>query len=433
MPGSGWKILQIRILLHRKGDGNLKAWKRFFFSGGVKAEITGHDKERFFNIAAQREFKILEISKDEEGKVSFWTTAEDYKRMKPLVKKAGVRLFLREKYGLPFFLHRNRKRKLLAAGVMAFFLILYCLSFFIWDISFEGNLRFTDEMLLHFMETLPVVCGMKKSEISCEALEGEIRNQFTEITWVSAEIRGTRLIIHVKENEALLAPVKAPETPCDLAAGKDGVITRCVVRNGFPTVKAGDEVKAGDLLVDGTIPIYDDSETLINSHEIHADGEIYAKTVHTVQKHLPLSYTVRGRTGKKRYGAFFKAFGRTFYFLMPSYGEGEWEFVTEEAQLKIFEDFYLPVYGGLITAYEYVPYENAWTREAVLRVCGSYVGEYMEKLTEKGIQILGNDGKIEKSESGWTITGTVTVVEDIAKEVPIPEKQEENQTVNEHN
>ena len=57
----------------------------------------------------------------------------------------------------------------------------------------------------------------------------------------------------------------------------------------------------------------------------------------------------------------------------------------------------------------------------------------MEKLTEKGIQILGNDGKIEKSESGWTITGTVTVVEDIAKEVPVPEKQEENQTVNEHN
>ena len=42
-------------------------------------------------------------------------------------------------------------------------------------------------------------------------------------------------------------------------------------------------------------------------------------------------------------------------------------------------------------------------------------------------------GKIEKGESGWKIQGTVTVIEDIAGSVPIPEKHEENQTVNEFN
>lgn len=43
----------------------------------------------------------------------------------------------------------------------------------------------------------------------------------------------------------------------------------------------------------------------------------------------------------------------------------------------------------------------------------------MEKLMEKGIQIIGNDGKIEKSESGWQIQGTLTVIEDIASEMPV--------------
>ena len=57
----------------------------------------------------------------------------------------------------------------------------------------------------------------------------------------------------------------------------------------------------------------------------------------------------------------------------------------------------------------------------------------MEKLQEKGIQIIANEGKIEKGESGWKIQGTVTVIEDIAGSVPIPEKHEENQTVNEFN
>lgn len=406
--------------------------KRLFFAGGVKVRVQGIGRERFFHIAAQRGFHIFDIT-EEDGAVSFWTTAEDFKRMKPAAKKAGVRLFLKKKYGLPFFLYRNRKRKLLAAGFLAFFSILYGMTFFIWDISFEGNLRFTDEMLLHYMETLPVACGMRKAEISCEALEGAIRNQFTEITWVSAEIKGTRLIVRVKENEALLSPITADDTPCDLAASRDGIIIKCVVRSGFGQVKAGDEVKAGDLLVDGTIPIYDDSETLVNSHEVHADAEIYAQTVHTVGKRLPLTYTVKSRTGRVRYGLFFKVFGRTFYFLMPAFGEETWEYVSEQGQLKFFDDFWLPVYGGRIIAYEYVPYENACTREEAETLCGQYLGEYMEKLSEKGIQIIGNDGKIEKDESGWTIGGTVTVIENIASPVPVPENLEENQTADELN
>ena len=407
--------------------------KQLFFAGGVKVRVQGIGRERFFNIAAQREFHIFDISEEEDGAVSFWTTAEDFKRMKPAAKKAGVRLFLKRKYGLPFFLYRNRKRKLLAAGFLAFFSVLYAMTFFIWDISFEGNLRFTDEMLLHYMETLPVACGMRKAEISCEALEGAIRNQFTEITWVSAEIKGTRLIVRVKENEALLSPITADDSPCDLTASRDGIITRCVVRSGFGQVKAGDEVKAGDLLVDGTIPIYDDSETLVNSHEVHADAEIYAQTVHTVGKRLPLTYTVKSRTGRVRYGLFFKAFDRTFYFLMPAFGEETWEYVSEQEQLKLFDDFWLPVYGGTITAYEYIPYENAYTKEEAETLCGQYLGEYMEKLSEKGIQIIGNDGKIEKDESGWRIGGTVTVIENIASPVPVPENLEENQTADELN
>ena len=407
--------------------------RRLFFKGGVQAEITGLGRERFFNIAARRELFVTGIGTDRDGHVLFWTTGEDYKKMKPAARKAGVRLFLRKKYGLPFFLFRNRKRKPLAAGFICFFLLLYGLSFFIWDISFEGNLRFTDQMLLHYMETLPVACGMRKSAVSCEELEESLRNQFAEITWVSAEIKGTRLTVRIKENEAMLSPVEPDRTPCDLTAEKDGVIERCVVRNGLLKVRAGDPVAAGDLLVAGTIPIYDDSENLVSSHEIRADAEVYARTVYETEKKLPLTYEVKSRTGRARRGAFFSIFGRTFYFLMPAYGDASWEFFMEERQLRLFEDFCLPVYGGLVTALEYVPYERAYTKEEVSAEKDRYMEEYMEKLQEKGIQILANDGKIEKGESGWKIQGTVTVIEDIAGPVPIPEKHEENQTVNEFN
>lgn len=407
--------------------------RRFFFDGGVRAEIEGIDRERFLNIAAQRELTVCEVSEDPKTRtVTFWTRAADYKKMKPVAKKAQVRLRLKGKYGLPFFLYRNRARKLLAAGFAGFFLTLYGLSFFIWDISFEGNYRFTDETLLHYMETLPVTCGMRKSEISCERLEGEIRSAFPEITWVSAEIKGTRLTVRVKENEVLLAPVPIDETPCDLTAGKEGTIVRTVTRSGLCQVKAGDTVAAGDLLVSGMIPIYDDAETLVNSHAVHADAEVYAETVHTFTYRLPAVRTELSRTGRTRNGAFFEIFSQPFYFLMPASGDLPWEYVMEERQLKFFEDFYLPVYGAALTAYEYVPYEKAYTEEEVKEIADRKIQEYMEKLSEKGIQILGNDDKIERNESGWRILSTLTVVEDIAKAVPIAEQQEENQTVDEH-
>ena len=399
--------------------------RKILFHGGVKVEIRGMNIERFFNIAAQREIFIRDVETKEDGTVTFWTTPKEFKNMKAVAKKAGVRLKIIGRSGLPFFLYRNRKRKLLVAGACSFFLLLYMMSFFIWDISFEGNHRFTDEMLLHYMETLPVGYGMKKSDISCDELEGKIRNHFTEITWVSAEMKGTRLVVRVKENEALLAPVILDDAPCDLAAEKSGTIVRTVVRSGFCQVKEGDIVEAGDLLVDGTIPIMDDAGTLVNSHEVHSDAEIYAETVHTIKKEVPLTETVKSRTGTVRKGIFFKAFEHVFYVLPPSMTDSKWEFVTEQAQLKIFEDYYLPFYFGMVTSYEYVSYEKNYTEEEVVAISNSYLQEYMENLMEKGVQILGSDGKIEQGESRWTIEGTLTVIEDIAVETQSEVMEEE--------
>lgn len=406
---------------------------RFFFCGGVRAGIDGYDRERFFNIAAQRELSVCEISEDHETKaVTFWTKVSDFKKMKPVARKTGTRLSIVSKFGLPFFFHRNRKRKLFAAGLLTFFLLLFWLSRFIWDISFEGNRRFTDEMLLHYMETLPVACGMKKSDISCEELESGLRGAFPEISWVSAELRGTRLIVHVKENEAVLTPEFPDKTPCDLVAKRDGTVVKTVTRSGICKVKAGDPVTAGTVLVEGTVPIYDDSMTLVNARQVHADAEIYAETAYAYEKTLPRTYEVRAKTGKVRKGIFFEAFGHSFYFLMPDRDGGSWEFVMEQRQLKLFENFYLPVYGAVITANEYVPYERAYTEAEIQEAAGRLEQEYMENLSEKAIQILGNDDKIETDGSGIRISGVMTVVEDIAEASPI-ENSEENQTFHERN
>ena len=429
-----------------------------FREGSVKVRIEGRGIERFFNIAAQRGIMIekietkeipaaehdrydnrvekneLENEERKQGKtVCFQTSPKDFKRLKAIARKTNVLLRITEKHGFPFLLILGRRRSLWVGGLAAFFLLICLSSFYVWDISFEGNHRFTDETLLHFMATVPVQCGMRKSRISCTELEKRIRNAFPEISWVSAELTGTRLTIHLRENNRILQARLEPESPCELTAGTDGTVTRIIVRNGKARVKVGDTVKAGDVLVSGELPLYDDSETLVKTNKVHADAEVYARTVKTVTWKIPDTEEIRARTGKRRRGIFFKLLDLEFCFLMPDLKkESTWELFMEEFQLKLSKNFYLPVYVGILTAREYVPYEKVLTKTEVSDAADRYLNEYMQNLTEKGIQILGSDVKIERSGSHWKIHGTLTVVEDITKSSPIPEDQEEIQTLDEH-
>ena len=101
-------------------------------------------------------------------------------------------------------MNKNRKRKLYGAGLVSFFVLLYTLSLFIWDITFLGNYHYTDNTLTKFLNDQGIACGILKKGIDCDQLEGVIRTYFPEITWVSARVSGTRLIIQVKDSRIAL-------------------------------------------------------------------------------------------------------------------------------------------------------------------------------------------------------------------------------------
>ena len=125
--------------------------------GRVEVEIKGRNMERFLNISSNRSLLIEQVESNR-----FMTSPSDFKRMKDVARKTGVHLRIIGRHGLPFFLYRNRMRKLLQIGVVIFLFGLYLSSFFIWDISYEGNRRFTDEMLDGYLETIPIYHGIKK-------------------------------------------------------------------------------------------------------------------------------------------------------------------------------------------------------------------------------------------------------------------------------
>ena len=147
----------------------MNAW-RHYREGAVKVRLQGLSPERFFNLCGQGEVEIWKIS-CAGAEYEFYMTVRGFFSCRPFVRKSGVRLKILEKTGLPFFLYRNRKRGLWALGFLLFFLLLYLLSLFVWEIDFQGNLRHSDNELMHYLETEEIRCGMRKKQVDCEWLE----------------------------------------------------------------------------------------------------------------------------------------------------------------------------------------------------------------------------------------------------------------------
>lgn len=402
-------------------------WFSHYWHGYLRIRFSGLSPERFFNLCSANHIEIWKLQSIQDSYEGFMTVA-DYRKCRPLVRKARVRLRILNRLGLPFFLQKNKKRKSFFFGFLFFFILLYSCSLFIWDISFEGNYRYTDDMLLHYFNQLDIQYGMMKHKISCEDLEAELRNHFPEITWVSARVSGTRLLVKLKENEVLSSVPEKDESPSEIVASEDGIITRMVVRQGIPEVSVGDTVEKGQILVSSRVPVTNDSEELVTTHYVHADADIYARTTNVWEISFPNLHNVSVNTGKHRTGWYIRLSDWRTLFMLPVKQEETWKFTTQEHQVKLFADFYLPVYYGKTEGKEYSTYERFYTEAEKKTIADHAWKELEENLMEKGVHIIENNVKILDSGSLCRIQMEVTGEQLVGRNQPLSLSEERNET-----
>ena len=352
---------------------------RHLLHGIVRLNMRGTSPERFLNLCTLAGLNVWQVKKEQEN-LLFYMEIRDFKRCAPLARKAGVRLHIVEKCGLPVFLWRNRKRKGWAVSFVLFFLLLLFLAQFVWEIDWSGNRRYTESELNHYLQTLQIEEGIPKKRISCARLEVPIRQE-------------------VESGEA-----------CDLAAVSDARITSVVVRSGIPLVQAGDTVEKGQLLVSGTVPITDDGGEEISSYRVRADADIYGIRERVGRKELPLWREMRTETGKKRYGIALEAGTHTFYWKIPEFYDmiehtfdmaeqwgffrrsrrmkPAWTIRTEYRKLRLPLDFYLPLSVGWSEYRETSVCEKRYTEPELAALSAAFQKE-TEEMAESAILRYG--------------------------------------------
>ena len=278
-----------------------------FLSGYVKIRVRGDQGERFLNLCRSRGVDMRQLSRREDGSLVCFLSVRHFFLLSSIHKKTKVQIHILEKHGLPFFFVRSKKRKAFFLGVLLCMILLFIFSGRIWNIHIEGNVQNSTPEILKFLEEQGVSHGIRKSRVNCGSIAAAVRQNYPEITWVSARIEGAKLILTVQEGIFVQEAEEEKEEPCSIVADEDGLVVEMVTRTGVPQVKPGDEVKKGDILVLGRLDLKDDSQEVIRYEYVHADADIYIKRNLSYYAELPMEYEEEIPAGKEKQGIYLKA------------------------------------------------------------------------------------------------------------------------------
>lgn len=261
-----------------------------FFRGTVRFSVRDGFLERFINLCAQNRVPIWD-GRRQGSRYTACTTLAGSRRLPELAQKAGVILEDGHRGGVPVLLHRYRKRTGLFAGGMLVAVAILILGCFIWQVQVEGLVTIPREEVETALRELGVVQGALRRDIDAREVERQLMLRLDKAAWVAVNLRGSRAVVEIQER--VVPPERIDDrTPHNVVAAKPGFITYLEVYNGQPTVKAGDSVEAGDILVSG---IMEDKKQ--RNRTVHARAKVLAQTREELSVEVPYlqeSYTVRG-------------------------------------------------------------------------------------------------------------------------------------------
>ena len=419
-------------------------------SNQVRCLVTGEETLRFVNLCRNNGIELRHLVRRENA-IQMEIDAENFKKLRPLVRKTHVKIHILNRHGPAFFFYRHKRRWWFLLGMTVFAGMIYMLSLFVWQIDIDGNRTYTDALILQALAQMDVKTGCRKSEIDLPEIEEELRIMYNEITWVSASIAGTKLQIELREGDLKISGSSGggqtgnvkrvenrennPKTqngesetdlPANLVADEDAIITNLVVRRGTVAVRYGDEVKKCDVLIEGKVYLYNEDETLKKVDYLTAEGDVFGKYQELYEKHYQRKHEVRSYTGKNYRELGVAIVGKSF--CLPV-----WENILKKQleentlsevwswkkQFRLTPTFYLPF---ALEYTEYVPYENVveeYTDEVIKKMAEEELQKYLNELEKKGVQIISNSVTISLDADGGHVKGTLILDGPIGKEVPI--------------
>ena len=372
-----------------------KIWINYLL-GYVNIKVESFYLERFINICISKKIFLWNIKREKASILYANISIKDYKKIRNIAKKTKSIIKIENKRGLPFIVHKYRKRKMFLVLLLSVIIGLIITSNYIWNIDVNGNDTISKEEIINELKNDGLKIGANKKSLNINSILNQIRLNRDDIAWVGIDIKGTNAIVEIKEAQ------KAPEIIneneyCNIVSNKSGIITKINVQNGTADVKEGDIVKPGDTLVSGYM-----EGKYTGTRYVHSVANIEAKVWHTKkekfyfqdQKKVPTSAT------EKKYSIKFNNFRINFYKTLSKFQN--YDTINTEKNLLLFSNFYLPIKIIKTTNYEYENIDVKYTEEELKSIAIKKLEEELkeeiekeEKIINKQVNVYGNNEYLE--------------------------------------
>jgi similar to stage IV sporulation protein len=290
----------------------------YFLRGYLLIAIRGNALERFIDQMVRKGIVLRHLERVEKDFYRAEIEINDFKKLRPIVRRRLCRVNIIKKIGLPFLIQKARVRSFLVAGFIVFFLVIWLGSSHLWFIEMNGLERINGYQITNKLSDYGIKTGVKKDNINLKKIEDRLVDDFPGIVWIDVQWKGTKLYIDIVEKQEV-EKTKA----YDIVAQKDSVITELIVLNGQPVVKEGDTVTKGEKLIVGL--------TDENGKKRKARGIVNAEVWYNVRGKVDIVNKQYIYTGKNNKQFGFKV--GNFSLLLPP-GKPEFDKYIKKINLK---------------------------------------------------------------------------------------------------
>ena len=367
-----------------------------YILGYVNISVEGYFIERFMNICISKKILLWNIKREKSTFLHANVSIKNFKRLKEIARKTKCKISIKEKKGLPFILNKHRKRKIFLILLIVFFITLFTLSNFIWNIEVEESQNLSKTEIIKILEENGLTTGMLKNKVNAQKIINSIRLNRDDIAWVGIGITGTNAIVKIVEAD--LKPEIIDESDyCNIVSEREGLIVKVTAQNGTPLVKKDDVVKKGSILIGGYI-----EGKYTGTRYVHSEGEILAKVWYSKKDKIELKKQENKQTGEfeSKYSIRIKNFVINLYKTLPKFEN--YDTIIEEKKLRLFSNFYLPIEIIKNTYYETEAQEIEYTVEEAKEILIEELEKQLEQeienkesITNKQVNVYESEGNIE--------------------------------------
>lgn len=380
-----------------------------WFPGWVRVETEGGYPERLLNDMTAAGMEVWHVHRRVE-RLDFSCYAAQYRRLRPLARRACVRMRLGQKRGFPFWRHRYRHRKGLLVGAVLYVALLAALSSRVWIIEVEGNSLTPTATVLEQAQRYGVEIGARMKELDIKGMQLYGPDDLPGVAFLTVNPSHCVARIQVTEREPTPQVLDLSQ-PSDLVAARDGRILQVDARSGYPQVKEGEAVTAGTVLVSGRV------ETDLGEKLYRSYGEVWAETTRRITVSVPLfqEMLVPAPQGMCQPTITFLCWDFPLYSKRPL--QGEWHHQQTHHPLTVREralplaltcDYYWPLvtHSTLYTSQQ----AEEMAREQLAR-------EETAVFLPDSYELLTQTGDVQQGK--YVLTATYRCRENIAVEVPL--------------